>query len=305
MTFARPMLLLLLALPVLMAWWEWVRRGHPLVLPFDHGKIRRGRFLQKLVAVFSMMPPLLMAVAIVVLAGPQRLRTAESERVLTNIQLCLDVSGSMTAQYGEGSRYDAAMQAVTDFTSHRKGDAFGLTIFGNEVLHWVPITKDLSAIRLATPFLRPEKMPHYFGGTQIGKALRECQKMLASRPEGDRLIILMTDGASADLGGTRSNEIATELRAQRIVVYPIIVGGEIGSTDDMHTIASITGGQVFQAGDPAALQEVFRHIDKMQATKMKPPTNEYADFFAPISIAGLAAAALHLIGLLGVRYTPW
>jgi len=305
MTFARPMLLLLLALPVLMAWWEWVRRGHPLVLPFDHGKIRRGRFLQKLVAVFSMMPPLLMAVAIVVLAGPQRLRTAESERVLTNIQLCLDVSGSMTAQYGEGSRYDAAMQAVTDFTSHRKGDAFGLTIFGNEVLHWVPITKDLSAIRLATPFLRPEKMPHYFGGTQIGKALRECQKMLASRPEGDRLIILMTDGASADLGGTRSNEIATELRAQRIVVYPIIVGGEIGSTDDMHTIASITGGQVFQAGDPAALQEVFRHIDKMQATKMKPPTNEYADFFAPISIAGLAAAALHLVGLLGVRYTPW
>ena len=304
MTFARPMFLLLLALPVLMAWWEWVRRGHPLVLPFDHGKIRRGRFLQKLVAIFSMMPPLLAAVAIVILAGPQRLRTAESEKVLTNIQMCLDVSGSMTAQYGNGSRYDAAMQAVTDFTSHRPGDAFGLTIFGNEVLHWVPITKDLSAIRLATPFLRPEKMPHYFGGTRIGKALVECQKMLATRPEGDRLIILMSDGDSADLGSTRSNEIAQELRANRIVVYPILVGGST-STDDMYIIANITGGQVFQAGDPAALQEVFRHIDKMQATKMKPPSNEFADFFAPVSLAGLAAAALHLVSLLGVRYTPW
>ena len=304
MTFARPMFLLLLALPVLMAWWEWVRRGHPLVLPFDHGKIRRGRFLQKLVAIFSMMPPLLAAVAIVILAGPQRLRTAESEKVLTNIQMCLDVSGSMTAQYGNGSRYDAAMQAVTDFTSHRPGDAFGLTIFGNEVLHWVPITKDLSAIRLATPFLRPEKMPHYFGGTRIGKALVECQKMLATRPEGDRLIILMSDGDSADLGSTRSNEIAQELRANRIVVYPILVGGE-STTDDMYIIANITGGQVFQAGDPAALQEVFRHIDKMQATKMKPPSNEFADFFAPVSLAGLAAAALHLVSLLGVRYTPW
>jgi Ca-activated chloride channel family protein len=298
------MFLLLLALPVLMAWWEWVRRGHPLVLPFDHGKIRRGRVLQKLVAVFSMMPPLLAAVAIVVLAGPQRLRTAESEKVLTNIQMCLDVSGSMTAQYGNGSRYDAAMQSVVDFTSHRPGDAFGLTIFGNEVLHWVPITKDLSAIRLATPFLRPEKMPHYFGGTRIGKALVECQKMLATRPEGDRLIILMSDGDSADLGSTRSNEIAQELRANRIVVYPILVGGE-STTDDMYIIANITGGQVFQAGDPAALQEVFRHIDKMQATKMKPPSNEFADFFAPVSLAGLAAAALHLVSLLGVRYTPW
>jgi Ca-activated chloride channel family protein len=172
------------------------------------------------------------------------------------------------------------------------------------VLHWVPITKDLSAIRLATPFLRPEKMPHYFGGTQIGKALRECEKMLATRPEGDRMIILMTDGDSADLGSTRSNEIAQELRAARIVVYPILVGGET-STDDMYIIANVTGGQVFQAGDPAALQEVFRHIDKMQATKMKPPSNEFADFFAPVSIAGLAAAALHLVSLLGVRYTPW
>ena len=304
MTFARPMFLLLLALPILMAWWEWVRRGHPLVLPFDHGKIRRGHVLQKLVAIFSMMPPLLAAVAIVVLAGPQRLRTAESEKVLTNIQMCLDVSGSMTAQYGNGSRYDAAMQSVVDFTSHRPGDAFGLTIFGNEVLHWVPITKDLSAIRLATPFLRPEKMPHYFGGTRIGKALVECQKMLATRPEGDRLIILMSDGDSADLGSTRSNEIAQELRANRIVVYPILVGGE-STTDDMYIIANITGGQVFQAGDPAALQEVFRHIDKMQATKMKPPSNEFADFFAPVSLAGLAAAALHLVSLLGVRYTPW
>jgi len=303
-TFARPMFLLLLALPILMAWWEWVRRGHPLVLPFDHGKIRRGHVLQKLVAIFSMMPPLLAAVAIVILAGPQRLRTAESEKVLTNIQMCLDVSGSMTAQYGNGSRYDAAMQSVVDFTSHRPGDAFGLTIFGNEVLHWVPITKDLSAIRLATPFLRPEKMPHYFGGTRIGKALVECQKMLATRPEGDRLIILMSDGDSADLGSTRSNEIAQELRANRIVVYPILVGGE-STTDDMYIIANITGGQVFQAGDPAALQEVFRHIDKMQATKMKPPSNEFADFFAPVSLAGLAAAALHLVSLLGVRYTPW
>jgi Ca-activated chloride channel family protein len=304
MTFGRPMLLLLLALPVLMAWWEWTRRGHPLVLPFDHGKIRRGRFLQKLVAIFSMMPPLLAAVAIVILAGPQRLRTAESEKVLTNIQMCLDVSGSMTAQYGNGTRYDAAMQSVIDFTSYRPGDAFGLTIFGNEVLHWVPITKDLSAIRLATPFLKPDNMPHYFGGTQIGKALRECQKMLASRPEGDRMIILMSDGDSADLGSTRSNEIAQELRAARIVVYPILVGGE-SSTDDMYIIANITGGQVFQAGDPVALQEVFRHIDKMQATKMKPPSNEFADFFAPVSIAGLAAVALHLVSLLGVRYTPW
>src|SRR6185503_14700649 len=103
--------------------------------------------------------------------------STERERQMTNIQFCLDVSSSMTSPFGSGSRYDAAMDAISEFINQRKGDAFGLTIFGNEVLHWVPITKDVSAIKLATPFLRPEKMPYYFGGTQIGKALEECQKL--------------------------------------------------------------------------------------------------------------------------------
>jgi hypothetical protein len=36
MSFARPWLLLLLALPLLLTAWEWRRAGHQLVLPFDH-----------------------------------------------------------------------------------------------------------------------------------------------------------------------------------------------------------------------------------------------------------------------------
>jgi hypothetical protein len=53
------------------------------------------------------------------------------------------------------------------------------------------------------------------------------------------------------------------------------------------------------------LTTVFRRIDQMQAAKLKPAGREFADFFAPVAIVGLAAAALHLVSLLGVRYTPW
>ena len=60
--------------------------------------------------------------------------------MLTNLEFCLDVSGSMMAQYGSGTRSDKALEAIVDFTSYRKGDAFGLTAFGTEVLHWVPVT---------------------------------------------------------------------------------------------------------------------------------------------------------------------
>jgi Ca-activated chloride channel family protein len=303
-SFAHPLVLLLLVLPVLLCVWEWTRRRAAVVLPFDHAPVRRGRFLGRVLATANLLPAMLLAVAILVLAGPQRLSSAEREKELTNIQFVLDVSGSMTSQFGDGSRYDAAMGAIQEFLNYRKGDAFGLTIFGNEVLHWVPITKDTSAIKLATPFLRPERMPDYFGGTQIGKALTECQKLLASREKGDRMIILVTDGMSADLYGGTALELASGLRKDKIVVY-IIQTAEGAMPDEMHTIANITGGEVFPTADPQSLATVFKHIDKMQAARLKPPTRDFADFFAPVALAGFGVGALHLLALCGMRYTPW
>jgi len=304
MSFSHPIVLLVLIVPVLLCAWEWQRRGHPLVLPFDHTGARGHGWLRRIVTVAQFLPHLLLAIAIVILAGPRRLGSPNNERVLTNIQFVLDVSGSMTARFGDGSRYDAAMEAIKNFTTFRNGDAFGLTIFGGEVLHWVPLTKDLSAVRMATPFLRPEKMPPFFGGTMIGKALRECKNTLASRPEGDRLIILVTDGESADLGNGQDVEVASELRAERIVVYMVHVA-DTAAPDQVHTIADNTGGRVFEASDPNALQEVFAHINKMQPVRLKPSANDYSDWFWPIALAGLIFAGLHFVASFGLRYTPW
>jgi Ca-activated chloride channel family protein len=223
---------------------------------------------------------------------------------MSNIQFVLDVSGSMSSTFGEGTRYDAAMSAITDFTTYRPGDAFGLTVFGVEVLHWVPLTKDLSAIRHATPFLAPDNWPAYMGGTMIGAALRECMNLLVSRPHGDRMMVLVTDGFSADLYGAAGQQIAAELAAEDIVVYIIIVGESL-VPDEMNTIASLTGGELFNVGDPAALHTVFRRIDAMQQARLTPPGREYADFFLPLCVAGLTLATLHVLCGFGLRYTPW
>jgi Ca-activated chloride channel family protein len=305
MTFARPLILLFLAVPVVMAFWEWNRRGHPLVMPFDYGHQKKGEWLRRIVNSLNMLPCLLLVIAIVLLAGPQRYGPPEYEKVLTNIQFCLDVSGSMTSGFGGmGSRYDGAMQAIKDFTTYRKGDAFGLTIFGNEVLHWVPVTKDLSAISLATPFLRPEKLPSWYGGTQIGKALRACRKRLNQQVEGDKMIILVSDGASADLFGGEAYNVAYELKEDNIVMYMIHVADGPPQAD-MYTISSITGGEVFHAGDPQALEAVFRHIDQMQKTRLRLTTPASVDYFGPVSIAGLILTGMQTLVLFGLRYTPW
>ena len=57
----------------------------------------------------------------------------------------------LQTKIGDGSRYDTAMKSLDDFLTYRKGDAFGLTFFGNNTLHWVPLTSDVSAIRCSPP----------------------------------------------------------------------------------------------------------------------------------------------------------
>src|SRR6201999_4394443 len=102
---------------------------------------------------------------------------------------------------------------IDQFLTFRKGDAFGLTFFGNNVLHWAPLTQDASAIRCAVPFMRPELAPPWFGGTAIGKALMACQSVLTSRQEGDRMIILVSDGMSSDLSNGEDVALAKRLKA--------------------------------------------------------------------------------------------
>jgi len=216
----------------------------------------------------------------------------------------LDVSGSMTSEFGEGTQYDAAMESIEDFTSRRTGDAFGLTIFGNEVLRWTPLTQDVSAIRSATPFLRPELLPGHFGGTEIGKAILFCQKTLARRGEGDRLIILLSDGESADLGTMRSRTIGANLAADQIVLYAIHIG-EGAPPQDLYELCRPTRGRVFAAGNPVALSNVFAHIDRMQPVELKPSAVERVDLFAPFAASGLGILGFYVLSLFGLRFTPW
>ena len=302
--FARPWMLLLLFVPTLLVWWIWKRATGRLVLPLDGAAHGGGRGWRWLLDGVESLPPLLLGAAIVLLAGPQRWSEPRTQRVLTNIQFCVDVSGSMTAKFGEGDRYEAAMDAINQFLSYRTGDAFGLTFFGNNVLHWVPVTTDVSAFRCAPPFMHPRNLPPWFGGTEIAKALNECRKVLLEREEGDRMIILITDGYSSDLGGGNDETMARELARANITVYTVHIA-EGAIPDPVVRIAGLTGGEAFKPEDTEGLKRVFERIDKMQKTRMEKSQAEAADHLVPWCLAGLALLAASLIALFGLRYTPW
>ncbi len=311
-SFQSPLWLFLLLIPAWLVWWVWTRHSGRVAFPFDHvvsinGVAKRpSRIWPVLLKMAETLPVLILAMVIIILAGPQQTGLPISKRLLTNIEFCVDVSGSMSASFGEATRYDESMQAIHRFLDYREGDAFGLSFFGNAVVHWVPLTTDTSAIKCAPPFMHPNNRnrPYWFGGTEIGKALLSCRQVLKSRPEGDRIIILISDGYSSDLDNGRSEEIAAMLSDDGIVVYDVHVAeGEIPS--EIVTIATMTGGEAFQPGDPETLSKVFAKIDQMVPAKIERTLGELMDNFQPFCLIALGLTGLFQLSLFGWRYTPW
>ena len=305
MSFSHPWLLLLLVLPLALLVRGWRRAGREVVVPFDHSRPRPRRFLTFALRCTSALPAFLLAVAVIILAGPQRFGEPRTRRVLTNIEFLVDVSGSMTSPYGDGNRYDAAMASIMKFIDYRKGDAYGLSVFGTDVLHWVPLTTDPAALKCAPEFLSPMRLPRWFGGgTMIGMGLLSCLDSLVERADGDRMIILLTDGYSFDLANGNDETIARKLLAAGIKVYCIHID-QSEPPPEVQNISSITGGRTFPAGDPAAMPLVFKSIDEMQKARMEKLSGETVDDFQPWVIAAGCLVLLSVIASFGLRYTPW
>lgn len=305
--FSHPWVMLLLIVPAALAAWELTRRGVRVPVPVDHREHRPRRWASRLLAAASVLPAGVLALVVVLLAGPQRMSPPSQERVLTNIEIVLDVSGSMGWPIGgqEGvTRFSAAMNAISEFRKMRKNDAYGLTAFGGEVIRWVPLTRDLSAIENAPKFLDPASNPHHLMSTRIAHALKFTMGTLAKQPEGDKLIVLISDGESPDLNGGVAQQIGNQLRDEGIVLYAVHVGSEQVPAQ-LYEVVSPTGGQVFSANNPRSLVGIFEHIDRMVPVRIRSTQPEPIDFFFPFAAACAAALAMHGLCLFGLRYTPW
>ncbi len=91
MSFAYPFVLALLVVPLLLLAWVWKRSGGRVALPFDHGAQRSGRGWAAALKLAESLPAVILAVVILLLAGPQQLsapRHAESSRTSSSALMC-------------------------------------------------------------------------------------------------------------------------------------------------------------------------------------------------------------------------
>ena len=159
--------------------------------------------------------------------------------------------------------------------------------FGNQAFVQSPLTLDLKAVRRILNDVEPGMAGN---ATAMGDAIGLSVKKLRERPEGSRVLLLVTDGENT--AGLIPPLDAARLAAREGVrIYSIGVGSNkeevmIRSTDgqyrqesdigldeeNLKRIADLTGGAYFRATNTRALEEISQRIDGLEKTEAESRT---------------------------------
>jgi Ca-activated chloride channel homolog len=314
-TFGQPWFFALFALlPLLLLWYIFKNNKQQGAIIISDAT---AKGLSSWKNVFRHLPFLLRLLAlsciIVALAKPQTkndLQQAEGEGV--DIVLCLDVSGSMTAQDLLPNRLEAAKTVAADFINRRVTDRIGIVIFAGESFTQCPLTTDHRVLLSAVENIHNGLLED---GTAIGSGLGTSVDRLRTGKSKSRVVILLTDGENN--GGLIDPKTAKEIaKAFKIKVYTIGVGTDGYAPQPVNTplgvqmqntkvtideklmkeIANETGGKYFRAKDNAGLAKIYEDIDTLEKTKVEISTlTRYTEKFFPFVIAALALLLLEVL----------
>jgi Ca-activated chloride channel homolog len=315
-TFGEPYFFgLLLLLPFLIFWYVAKHKAQSASLLFSHINPEK---LHSPKASFIHLPFILrlctIACIIVALANPQTKFTEENtEGEGIEIILCMDVSGSMTANDLKPTRLEAAKKVAIDFVNQRLTDKIGVVIFSGESFTQCPITTDKRIIVNAIENIHSGLLTD---GTAIGDGLSTSVDRIRNSQTKSKIIILLTDGENN--GGIIDPKYAKEI-AKRfgIKVYTIGVGTDGTTTQQVQTdfgdvvtrqikvsideklltqIARETGGKYFRAKDNDGLAGIYESINKLEKSTIdiKKITN-YSEKFLPFALAALFFLVLEII----------
>ena len=213
-----------------------------------------------------------------------------------DLMLAVDISGSMsvedmTLRSESVDRLTVVKSVIGDFIERRGGDRVGLILFGSNAYLQAPLTFDLKSVNT----LLTEAPVGIAGGkTAIGDAIGLAVKRLRTRPEGDRILVLLTDGAN-NVGEVAPLKAAELAHAADVRIHTIGVGadelnvpslfGILGSRrvnpsadldeETLTSIADTTGGQYFRARNTQELEGIYELIDELE------PVEQDAEIFRP------------------------
>lgn len=235
-----------------------------------------------------------------------------------DLMLAVDLSGSMEIEdfILNGTKVDrlTATQAIAgQFIDRRVGDRIGLILFGENAYLQAPLTFDRKTVHT----LLSEAVIGLAGDkTAIGDAIGLAIKRLRDNPEGQRVLILLSDGANtagvvsplqaAQLAAREGLKIYTiGIGADEMVVRDLLGSHKVNPSADldeptMRGVAESTGGQYFRAKDTRELENIYHLLDKLE------PVERDKRFYRPktelyIWPLGLAVALMMIFGAFSLR----
>lgn len=326
---AHPWVLLLLIAVLLILAAEWFARpaGALSVSTGDTLARIRSRSRIHLRRLPAILRALGLALLVIALARPLAGMRPRVERVnVVDILLCVDVSGSMTAQdfidRDRGVLYDrlfVTKVAVRDFIESRKmrsGDRYGMDRVGL-VLYaahsWIqcPLTLDYAIFERELGKVAIDKNDAKTNRTAIGSAIGLSVSNLNRSEAESKVIVLLTDGNN-NHGNLDPITAALLAEDYGIRVYTIgagspdrgrmALGDLVAARNDpideatLKKIAETTGGKYYRATDLASLQEAYQEINELETTEIQvEDVYDYEDAFLPYALLGGLAVTLSIL----------
>lgn len=286
----KPLLFLLLIIPILIALYVWkYRKLYPTIQisSFDFAKKSKTSFKEILVHVLFGLEMVAVALLIVALARPQ----SSEKNSTTNVEgidivMTMDVSGSMLAEDFKPNRLEAAKKVGAKFVDGRPNDRIGLVVFASESYTQCPMTTDHKVLN---QLMSEIKTGIIEDGTAIGDGLSIAISRLKDSDAISKVIILLTDGVN-NTGSIDPISAAEIAKMFGLRVYTIGVGTngtapypvqdffgnkryqqvEVNIDEDMlKQIANMTGAQYFRATDNSSLDKIYNEIDKMEKSRIE------------------------------------
>lgn len=290
--FYKPQLLwLLLVIPVLLFFWEFLQKNRSGQLKYANSEkeqlaysVKWVRYIRWGITSFYAFS---MACLVFVFAEPYNNSIDPPKIDYKNgidIILSIDASGSMLAQDFDPNRLEVAKRVAKKFVDSRKGDRVGLVVYEGEAYTACPATLDYKLLKEQISAIEPG---HLEPGTAIGSGLGVAVTRLRSDSLVSKVIILLTDGSSNT--GPEPLEVAELAKAKKCRVYTIGVGANGMAPTPVNTpfgvvyqnlpveidegvlkeIASATNGKYFRAQDEKSLEKIYAEIDKLEKRKME------------------------------------
>jgi len=220
-------LLLLIPLLILVAWWVWrvrKRAAERFATPAMMRRLAPEASVFKRPVKFGLMI-LAMALVILALANPQigtRLQEVKQEGV--DIFIALDLSLSMKAEDIKPNRLEKAKLEIRNLIEKLGGDRIGLVVFAGEAYTQFPLTNDYSAANLFLDVLDVDAVS--LPGTAIGIAIERATESFDFKEQTSKVIVIITDGENTEGDVFEDAESAA---AKGVLLYTVGMGSPSGA----------------------------------------------------------------------------